>query len=824
VIRERRRIQLVSKGTDTMETFLQDLRLTVRSLLRSPGFTAAALLTLALGIGVNAAVFSIVSGVLLRPLPYAAPDRLLRLSETNPGQGLSHGNVSPPAFEDFRRQARSFTAMGAFFSLPSIITGRGQPVEVETTFVLGDFFGTLGVPALVGRPLSEDDVTQALRNAVISERFWRGFFGSDPRVIGSAVKFIGRSYTVVGVMPEQFRFPTPATDVWSPRTVLTAMEVGSGTRTQRTLEVVARLADGSSAEQARDECKAIASRLAAEYPTSNAGWSAAVVPLRTTIVGNIDRALVVVLAVVGAILLIVCVNLANMLLARGTRRSREIGIRLAIGASRMRIVRLVLTEPLLLALIGGALGLVLSIWVVRIVLALSAGTLPRVEDVRVDGRVLGFGFLLALITGIIFGIAPALRAAHSNFQESLREGRGVVSRGGGLQRVLVVAEFGMAVVLVVSAGLMARSFLELRNADPGFNPKRLLAVTMQVNITDDAKPIRQIVQRREEWIERIGAIPGVVSVGSTTGLPLREQCRDFIEFTRADGSRAADGALLRANYCLASSGYLKAAGIPLLRGAPLPDDYTRGAPIPAVVSETGARRFWPGQDPVGQLVKVISGGKFAWQHVVVGVVGDVKQLGLREDAPPLFYFTQVGFPRPVYTLVIRTAGDPATVIGPIRAVIRELDPNQPIRSIATLDEVMWESIARDRFFTVLFGVFGGLALLLAAVGIYGVVSYSVAERTHEIGLRMALGATTADVLRLVVGGGMRLVLIGIGLGGASALAATRVLQSQLYGVSTRDGIAFTAAIVVLTIVALLACYAPARRATRVTPTVALRYE
>ena len=807
-----------------METVLQDLRLTVRSLLRSPGFTVAALLTLALGIGANAAVFSIVSGVLLRPLPYADPERLVRLYETNPGQGLGTGNFSVPNFEDFRSQARSFRTMGASFSLPSIITGRGQPVEVETTFVLGDFFGTLGLPALVGRPLSEDDVRRALRNAVISERFWRGYFASDPSVIGSAVTFLGRSYTVVGVMPEQFRFPTPASDIWTPRTVLTAMEIGSSSRTQRTLEVVARLGSGITPEQARDECKAIAARLAAEYRTSNTGWSANVVPLRTTIVGDIDRALVVVLAVVGAILLIVCVNLANMLLARGTARSREIAVRLAMGASRMRIIRLVLTEPLLLAFVGGALGLLLSTWGVQIVLALSAGTLPRVEDVQVDQRVIWFGFLLALVTGVIFGIAPALRAAHSKSQESLKEGRGVVSHGGGLQRVLVVAEFGMAVVLVVSAGLMARSFLELRSADPGFDPNRVIAITMQVNVTDDAQPVRQIVQRREQWIERISAIPGVVSVGSTTGLPLREQCRDFVEFTRGDGSRAQDGALFRAHYCLASSGYLKAAGIPLLRGAPLPDSYRMGDPIPAVVSETAAKRFWPGQNPIGQLVKVMSGGKFAWEHVVVGVVGDVKQLGLREEAPPLFYFTQVGFPRPVYTLVVRTAGDPTGVIGPIRQIIRDLDPNQPIRSIASLDDVMWESIARDRFFTVLFAVFGGLALLLAAVGIYGVLSYTVAERTHEMGLRMALGASGRDVLRLVVGGGMRLVFMGLAIGGAFALAATRVLESQLYGVSTTDWVAFGAAIVVLTAVALLACYAPARRATRVMPTVALRYE
>ena len=808
-----------------METFLQDLRLTVRSLLRSPGFTVAALLTLALGIGANAAVFSIVSGVLLRPLPYAEPDRLVRLYETNLGQGLKNGNVANPTYEDFRRQASSLSSAAASLSFPLIVTGRAEPVEVESVFVAGDLFGTLGVPALIGRPLSNDDVQRALRNAVISERFWRNYTGSDPQVIGSTITFMGRSYTVVGVMPDQFRFPTAVTDVWSPFTVLTVAEIGSSaSRTRRLLEVVARLAPGRTLEHARRELEAIAARVATENPSSNTGWSVAAVPLRTTIVGDIDRALVVVLAVVGAILLIVCVNLANMLLARGAARSREIAVRLALGASRMRIIRLVLTEPLLLALVGGALGLVLSVWGLQIVLALSAGTLPRVQDVRVDGRVLGFGFLVALMTGVTFGIVPALRAAYSTSQENLREGRGVISRGGGLQRALVVAEFGLAVVLVVGAGLMARSFLELRSADPGFDTKRVLAVTMQVNVTNTGQPVRQLVQRREEWIQRISAIPGVVSVGSTTGLPLREQCRDFIEFTRADCSRAPDGALLRANYCLASSGYLKSVGVPLRRGEPLPDDYIGGNPIPAVVSETGAKRFWPGRDPIGQVVQVMTGGSPAYKVVVVGIAGDVRQLGVRQDAPPLFYFTQKGFPRPVYTLVVRTAGDPANVIGPIREVVHELDPGQPIRSIASLDQVMWESLARDRFFTVLFGVFGGLALLLAAVGIYGVLSYSVAERTHEMGLRMALGAAPVDVLRLVVGGGMRLVFIGIVLGGISALAVTRVLASLLYDAQPVDLGVYAAITALAIVVAALASYLPAQRAMRIDPVSALRQE
>jgi predicted permease len=807
-----------------METLLNDLRLTVRSLLRSPGFTAAALLTLALGIGANAAMFSIVRGVILRPLPYADPDRLIRVYEANAGQVLANISVSVPAYEDFRREARSISAMAGFQSNTQIITGRGDAVEVPTTFVLGDFFGTLGVPPSIGRPLTENDVQQALRHAVISERFWRSYFQSDPRIIGSTLSFTGRSYTVVGVMPDQFRFPTADIDVWTPRTVLTAQEIGTNVvRTRRMLDVVARVAPGRTLEQARDELKAISTRMAAQAPTAYSGWTVEMTPLRTIIVGDIDRALFVILAVVGAILLIVCVNLANMLLARGATRSREIAVRLAMGASRMRIIQLVLTEPVLLALVGGVVGVALSVWGVQIVQALSAGTLPRVEDVRVDLRVLGFAFILALITGLVFGIVPAVRAARSTSQESLREGRGVVSHGGGLQRVLVVTEFGLAVVLVVCAGLMARSFLALRSADPGIDLSRALAVTMRVNTTG-AQPFQQAVQRREEWLQRIAAIPGVVGVGSTTGLPLRERCRDAIEFTRGDGSRAPDGALFRANYCLASSGYMKAVGIPLLRGQPVPDAYTRGTPIPAVVSETAAKRFWPGQDPIGQPVKVMSGGQLSYEMVVVGVAGDVRQIGLHEPPPPLFYFTQQGYPRPVYTLVVRTAGDPSTVIGPIRAAVKEIDPNQPIRSITTLDDVMSESIARDRFFTVLFAVFGGLALVLAAVGVYGVLAYSVAERTHEMGLRMALGASTADVMRLVVGGGMRLVFIGLALGGIAALLATRVLESQLYGVSTMDWIAFVFAIVLLTSVALLACYIPARRATRVPPTVALRTE
>jgi predicted permease len=801
------------------DTFIQDVRYTVRSLRRAPGFTAVALLTLALGIGANMAMFSIVNGILLQPLPYADADRLVSLHQANPKQGVRYGRVSLADFDDWR-QTRSFAAMAAYDVIPQTLTGHGDPIELQAAYVTGDFFGVLHVSAQQGRVLDANDHRQAGRSAVISDRLWRTRLGAEPGALGSPIQLRGEPFTIVGVMPASFQFPTPDTDVWVPESVLGVQAIGPRVRDNRVFEGVARLGPGMGLGQAQADLNAVATRLGGEYPQSNAAWSAAtVVPLQTAIVGDIDKALVVVLSVVGFILLIACANLANLLLARGAGRAREIAIRMALGAGRLRIVGQLLTESVVLALLGGVLALLLSVWGVRTILALSAHTLPRPENVRIDGRVIGFGLVLAVMTGLVFGLVPAVRAALAEPQHDLKGGRGTVGHGKGLRSALVVAEIGLAVVLVIGAGLMARSFLKLSSVDPGFNANQVLTVSLQLNLANvpDTGIAAHLIRRREEIIERVATLPGVVKVGMINAFPLRDEGNVFV-YTRTDGRGPQDGAPLRAETRYVSADYVHAMGIQLRRGAPLPDRWAKGAPVPILISETTARRFWPGEEAVGQNLRASWGTSL----VVNGIVADVRSVGLAEEPAPAVYLPQTIAPRLLATLAVRATGDPMALAGPIRQVIRELDPNQPIRSIATLRGVMSESIARDRFFTVLFGMFAGLALVLAAVGVYGVVAYSVGQRTQEIGVRMALGARAIDVVRMVLTEGMFLVFGGIALGALSALLLTRALQSQLYGVSAKDPIAFIIAPAILAGVTLLACYVPARRATRIDPMRALR--
>jgi predicted permease len=803
-------------------TFAQDVRYALRLIRRSPGFAAVTILTIALGIGANTAIFSIVNGVLLRPLPYAEPDRLVRIYLVNPAQEITDGRLSVPEMRDWNARTRGLSSVAGAISLPMILTGHGEPTEHQAAIVVGDFFGTLGVPARIGRTLTEDDLRQAIPNAVISDRLWTTRFGRDPGAIGRTIVMGTLTSTVVGVMPPDFRYPASDTDFWAAESVLPDEWLGPRVRSQRVFEGIARLAPGATLQQAEDDVNAVAAQLAAEFPDTNKGWSAArAVPLRTTIVGHVDTALKVVVAVVGAILLIACANLANLLLARGTARAHELATRAALGAGRRRIVRQLLTESLVLAFLGGALGLALSVWGVQTLLALSADTLPRVEDVRIDRRVIGFGLVLALLTALLFGILPALRAARADPQHRMRGGRGTIGGGGPLRHALVVVQVALAVVLVIGAGLMARSFLQLRSVDPGFDPDRMLAVTVQYNLAGSSGDIgAHLRERREQILRRIATLPGVVAAGSITRLPLEGECTDTLVFLRADGTGSPDGTPLRAANCNVSPGYIGAMGIPLMRGEPLPERWAEGAPFPFLVSEAAARRFWPGQDPLGQIVRANYGGR----AVVVGIVGDVRQHGLGEEPPPVVYFNQRTAPRIVTTIVARAAGDPLLLVEPIRASIREIDSNQPIRSISTLDRVMAESIARDRFFTLLFGLFGLLALVLAAVGVYGVLAYSVGQRTREIGVRIALGAQVRDVLRMVLREGMLLVCAGVALGGLASLAVTRALASQLHGVSATDPFTFAVAPAVLVIVALAACYLPARRATRVEAVTALRAE
>jgi predicted permease len=804
-----------------LQTFSRDVRYACRLIRRSPAFSLVMLVTVALGIGANTAIFSIVNAVLLEPLPYSDPERLVRVYLVNPAQDIPDGRFSVPEVDDWRARSRTLTSFSAAISIPMILTGQGEPTEHQTAIVVGDLFGTLGVRALIGRALTEDDERRALRNAVISERLWTTRFARDPAILGRTIVMGAMPYVIVGVMPADVRYPESTTDLWSPESILPDESLGPRVRSQRQFEGIARLARGATLEQAQEDVNAVAARLAAEFPDTNKGWSAArVVPLRDTIVGGVDRALVIVLTVVGVILVIACANLANMLLARGTARAHELATRAALGAGRGRILTQLLTESLVLGLLGGALGVAVSTWGVQTLLALSAGTLPRVEEVRMDRTVIAFGLALAVATSLLFGILPALRSVPAP-QQGLRGGRGTIGGGRRLRGVLVVAQVALAVILVVAAGLMARSLLQLRSVHPGFDPEHTLAVTIQYNLAGATGDIgRHLVQRREQILERIAALPGVVAAGSITRLPLESGCSDILIFLRADGTGSRDGTPLRAANCLISPGYIAAMRIPIVRGKPLPERWPDGAPFPFLISESAARRFWPGQDPLGQIVRANYGGR----AIVVGIVGDVRQDGLAAEAPPVVYFNQRTAPRIVTNIVVRTAGDPLLLVSSIRAVVRDIDPNQPIRSMATLRDVLSESIARDQFFTLLFGVFGALALVLAAVGVYGVLAYSVGQRTREIGVRIALGAQVPDVLRMVVGEGMALVATGIVLGGVASLWTLRALATQLHGVSARDPLTFVVAPAILLIVALLACYVPARRASRVDATTALRAE
>jgi predicted permease len=805
-----------------LETFVQDARFALRLIRRAPGFAAVTILTIALGIGVNTAIFSVVHGVLLRPLPYPEPDRLVRAYLVNPAQDITDGRLSVPEVADWRERSRALASIGGAISIPMILTGHGDPTEHQAAVVAGDFFGTMGVPAQIGRTLTDEDLRQAVPNAVVSERLWTTRFGRDPAILGRAIVMGTVTSTVVGVMPSEFRYPSSGTDFWVGESALPMEALGPRVRTQRQFEVIARLAATATVQQAHEDVNTMASQLAAEFPDTNKGWSAArVVPLRATIVGDVDTALMVVLAAVGFILLIACANLANLLLARGAARAHELTTRAALGAGRGRIVRQLLTESLVLGLIGGAAGLALAWWGLHTLLALSADTLPRVEEVRIDARVAGFAALLTVAASLLFGVLPALRASDAESHGRLRT-RGTAGGGGRrLRDTLVVAEVAVAIALVIGAGLMARSFLQLRSTDAGFDPRQILAVTVQFNMAGvTGNPGPYLLQRREQLVERIAALPGVVEAGSIRTLPLDGECGDTLIFRHADGTGAADGTPLRAPNCLVSPGYLRTMQIPLVRGEMLPEGTAEGGPVPFVVSEAAARRFWPGQDPIGRIVQANYGNPAQ----VVGVVGDVRQAGLAEPTPPVVYFNHGTAPRILTTVVVRTASDPLLLAEPIRQAVRALDPNQPVRSIRTLEEVRAESIARDRFFTLLFAMFGGLALALAAVGVYGVLAYSVSQRTREMGVRMALGAQRGDVLWMIVREGMLLVIGGLVVGGLASLLLTRALESQLHDVGSRDPLTFALAPLVLFAVALVACCVPAWRATRVEAATVLRAE
>ncbi len=797
----------------------QDLRFALRMLARSPGFALVAVLTLALGIGANSAIFSVVSGVLLRPLPYAEPDALVSV--------WPEGAFPRGGFLAFREEARSFAAVAGYGVATELtLFDRGEPARLEGTETTANLFRVLGVDAALGRTfLAEEEEPGAERVVLLSHALWRQRFGGDPSAVGRSVRLDGVSHTVVGVMPADFRFPSSATQLWTPVPFDPGDRIGMWS--ERWLNPVARLRPGADLSLAQAEVDAFMPRLREMFPwdmPDGYGRGAAVVPLRDEVVGDVRPMLLLLLGAVGLVLLIACVNVANLLLARAAARQREIAIRGALGAGRGRLVRQLLTESVLLSVLGGALGLGVGAAGVELLTATLPADTPRLEEVRIDVGVLGFTAALALLTGLLFGSLPALRTSHFGLKAALIEG-GRTAGGGrsrrGLASALIAAEMALAVVLVIGAALLVRSFWNVVQVDPGFqtgNVVSALVAPSESRLGDDAAR-RDFFARLEE---RLAALPGVSAVSATSQLPFAEGIYGsvFVIEGRPDpATRGGDWPLADAAPVVGAD-FLRTLGIPLLRGRGFTDADREGAPGVVLVSEALARRHWPGEDPIGGRIRFPGAGE-EWR-AVVGVVGDVKWERLTEEGRSALYTPLAQGRTGPMRVVAKTTGDPRTLAASLRGIVAALDPQTPVSDVRTVDQRISSSVERPRFAMLLLAAFAGVALLLGAVGIYGVIAYTVGQRTREIGVRMALGARSGDVLRLVLAQGAGLALAGVALGVGIALAVTQALRSLLFGVGAADPLTFALVPLLLVGVALLASWIPARRAARVDPMVALR--
>ncbi|HEV2114699.1 MAG TPA: ABC transporter permease [Terriglobales bacterium] len=810
-----------------METVIQDIRYGLRMLRKSPGFTAVAMVTLALGIGANTAIFSVVKCVLLKPLPFSNPDRLVNLWESNPHNPGDEIMPVPPAdFRDWQDRTHSFAEIGASYDVQKSLTGAGAPEALVGYAFSSNVFHVLGVTPLLGRTFTtEEDRPGAERVVVLAYSLWQRKFGGDPAIAGKRVLLDGESYAVLGVMRPGFDYPGNV-EFWVP---IALQPEGMADRKLPFLRLVARLKPGVTVQRADADLKNVASQLQREYPQTNSTRSAKVDAIRKLYVGDIQPALLALLGAVGFVLLIACANLASLLLARGASRRKEFAVRSALGASRSRLGRQVLSESLLLSLGGGLLGLLLA--------AGSRGTLlqlfpndianlniPRLESIPLDGGVIGFAILLSLFTGALFGVLPALHTSAGNVYETLKEG-GRSGATGGRERtrsVLVIAEMALSLVLLAGAGLMMKTFLRLGAASLGFNPDHVL--TAQVLLPDSKYPkLEDHARFLNETLQRIEALPGVKSAGAVGFLPLSGFWGDT-NFTVQGEPAPPQGGTPSADFNVVSPSYFRTMQVPLLAGRGLQASDTGNAPPVAVINQTMARRFWPNQNPVGQHINPDPARfqKRSWE--IVGVVGDIKHFGVAEPTHPTIYrpFAQENFPLLAFT--IRTQVPPMSLAEQVRQAIWSVDRDQPISKIITMDEAAAESVTLRRISMILLASFAALAVFLAVIGLYGVMAYLVAQRTHEIGVRMALGARPRNISQLVLRQGLRLAAIGIVLGIAAGLGLTRVLGSLLFGVRPQDPPTFVAVAALLAGVALVASYVPARRAMKVDPMVALRYE
>jgi putative ABC transport system permease protein len=807
-----------------MGTILQDLRYAVRMLVKQPGFTCVAVLTLALGIGANSAIFSVVNAVLLRPLPFKDQDQIVKIWETFTPTGSTRswsGSASVPNLKDWREQNDVFTEIAYYQSGSFNLQDQDQPQRVQSATVSTNLFDVLGVLPRLGRTFVEGEDQQGNhRVVVLSDRLWRNNFAADSAIVGTDILLGGENFTVVGVMPAGFQFPSRSTDLWVPY-VLTPNQISS--RHDHFLMTIARLRPDAAFELAQEQMRTIAARLEQQYPDNQTNRSIKLIRLHEEMVQRVRPALLMLLGAVGFVLLIACTNVANLLLARATSRRREIAIRTALGAGRARIVRQLLTESVLLAFVGGGLGLLLARFGVDALMRLASTILPRSDGVGLDGRVVVFTLALSIVTGLIFGLAPAIQVSRTNVQESLKEGG--ASAGGAqrnwLRNLLVVAETASALVLLIGAALLIRSFAQLQQTDSGLRPENVL--TMRLSLSDTKYSTDQSAQNfYEQLLGRVSGLAGVEAAGLINYLPLQQWGHNGDIGIEGKGPFLPGQAPL-AEYRAASPDYFRALGVPLVAGRYFNEQDRQNSTPVVIINQTLARRYLPDEDPVGKRLRLFDPD---WR-TIVGVVGDVKQAGLtRAIIPETFMpYTQApaGFIGGM-SLVVRAASDPGVLTPAIRGEVLSLDPAQPIYQVETMESVIAASVSDRRLNMLLLGIFASVALVLALVGIYSVMSYTVTQSTREIGIRMALGARPRDVMRLVVGQGLVLTSIGVGIGVGAAFALTRVMESLLFEVKATDPVAFTAVSAALVVVALIACYIPARRATKVDPIVALRYE
>ena len=803
-----------------MQTLWQDLRYGIRTLLAKPGFALVAIVTLALGIGATSTIFSFVNGILLRPLPYENSERLVLLDEAAPKRGIPSMGVSFPNFVDWREQNGVFAGVAAYDDRSFALTGGGEPEQLSGGIVSHNIFEILGVAPMLGRKFRpEEDGPDQSDVVILSHGLWERRFGADSGIIGQSIIVNNRARVVVGVMPLGFKFPETA-ELWIPLTP----EVRNWTRNDHGISAVGRLKPGVTLEQAQADINAVARRIEELHPVTNEGMGVSLIPLRDGLVGDFRKALLLLLGVVGLVLAVACANVANLLLARASARQREIAVRAALGASRWRVFRQLLTESFLLGVTGGALGLVLALWGLDLLLAAIPVDLPFWMKFNLDWRVLGFAAGTALLTSLFFGVAPALQAARIDLNETLKEG----GRGGAgasrhrLRRALVIAEVALSLILLIGAGLMTRSFLRLQQVNPGLNAENVL--TLRVSLPSakyDAPEKRQDFFK--QLLERTRALPGVQAAGAISNLPLGGGSLGR-SLTVEDYPVLSVGQTPLVNNCVITPNYFGAIGITLLTGRDFTNADARDAAKVTIIDERLAREYWPNESPLGKRIRFGPPEDNEPWHTIVGVVGEVKHESLNLTRRKSVYLPHAQISIGGMALAVRTRAYPESLAAAIRDQVKELDPNQPVTAVRTMSEVISRSVWQPRLYAILFGVFAAVALLLASVGIYGVMSYTVAQRTHEIGIRMALGAGRGDVLRLVITQGMWLVLVGVGIGVLASLALTRLMQSLLFGVGATDPVTFAGVTVLLAAAALIACYVPARRATKVDPMIALRYE